>query len=161
MLNDNQQYWLGVNNSRARQSWADMLASYKWDAFVTSTSSNASCRKHPLSLLATARRVLSGRASDEFVARRGFVAAEEFKLGDWHCHGLVTWEHRYQGSILDDPLPTIAGRLAEVGHCRIELAKSGLAVAGYLSKYVIKSSPWEYDIWGTGWNLDKDNSKLL
>jgi len=161
IMDDTQQYWRGVNNSRARQAWADMLASYQWDAFFTVTSSNASVRKHPLSLIESARRVVSGRPSDQFVCRRGFIAAEEFKLGDWHCHGLAAWESGREGFNLDDPLPEISNRLAEIGYSRIEPAKSGAAVAGYLSKYVIKSSPWEYDVWGTGWKLDKGNSKLL
>lgn len=157
MYDSKSEYWRGINNSKARQAWATFLASYSWDAFFTLTSNQSSLRRHPISLCNTGSRVLRGNASDDWQIRRCFIAAEEFKLGDWHAHGLVSWDDglaRCDGSLV---LPTISRRLAKIGYSRIECAKQAANVAGYLSKYVIKDTDWEYDIWGTGWKLDAED----
>lgn len=154
-------YWRGVNNARARQEWAGLLASHTWSAFITSTASNTAIRKHPLSLIQHVRSKLSPRASDSWGVARGFVAAEEFSLGGWHCHGLVKWIDMLERPSPDNALADVSGRLASLGFVRVDAVKSVTDVSQYLSKYVIKNSPWEYDIWGPGWGLDKENGALI
>lgn len=151
MSNDHSEYWRGVNCGRARQEWAVFLASYSWDAFFTSTSKSLSLRRHPLSLISK----VSGCFRSYSDVSRLFVAAEEFKLGDWHCHGLVKWNSSPETVLLGLSSSEVERGLSRIGHCRIEQARSLPAVSEYLSKYVIKTSSWEYDILGPGWGLDK------
>ena len=148
------EYWRGVNNSKARQAWSTFLAAYPWDAFFTSTSSDKSVRRHPISLIGRVRDCICGVVAVE----RFFGAAEEFRLGDWHCHGLVKWHSGYQNDILTNQALEVGRRLSKIGFCRVEPANSAVAVANYISKYVIKDSPWEYDIAGTGWKLGNPNA---
>ena len=148
MYDEKSEYWRGVNNSKAREKWATYLASYTWDAFFTATSSSSSLRRHPISLLGRVRESVTSVVA----VNRLFEAAEEFKLGDWHCHGLVSWHHASESPLFDASLHEIGKRLSGLGYCLVEPANSVPSVAIYLSKYVIKDTPWEYDISGTGWS---------
>lgn len=143
------EYWRGVNNAKARASWATYLASYSWDAFFTSTSSNKSVRRHALSCCEHARDAILAVTG----ISRLFIASEEFRLGDWHCHGLVKWHDSLKDSLISSKSLEIGGRLSKIGYCNIEPANSVVAVADYVSKYVVKDTPWEYIIGGRGWTV--------
>lgn len=145
------EYWRGINNSKAREAWATFLASYSWDAWFTSTSASRIVRRHPISLCGKVQDMVF--AISPITVQRFFVAAEEFALGDWHCHGLVKWFDLDTKPLGYPPLLEFATGLSKIGYSRVERANSIVAVSEYVSKYVIKDSPWEYNIAGTGWAL--------
>jgi len=123
---------------RAQSALSDYLQRYQWDAFVTSTFSRPV--HYPRQALERVSKQLF-----EHPSGRSFLAAEEHYLGGWHVHGLVKW---YAPSDITNDYAHV--RLSRLGFNRVESLNSVGGVAGYCSKYLLKSQA-DYDFYGYNW----------
>lgn len=136
------------------------LQLYAWDAFITDTF------KHRVMFPRQAmNRVWARLSSSVAPIRRAFIAGEEHRLGGWHTHGLVEFEH----SGCNDALVVLPSgeewdlgrevgetpalimehrrRLGALGWCRVQEVRAIGGCAGYCSKYLTKEVG-DYDFYG-------------
>jgi hypothetical protein len=125
-------------SKQAQSSLGDFLGSHTWDAFITSTFARPV--NYPRTAIEKCARQLFEHPSE-----RAFLAAESFKLGHWHVHGLVKW---YSPTEATNHFAEI--RLRRLGFNHVEVVNSERRVAAYCSKYVTKFDG-EWEIYGFHW----------
>lgn len=73
-----------------------------------------------------------------------FIAAEQHRLGGWHCHGLIEYPMTHHMDSMDG---LTSGSLRRLGYCLVNSVGSQSACSQYLSKYLLK------DDFHGDWNL--------
>jgi len=113
-----------------RDEIAGYLNSLEWDAFFTATF--ARHQKYSHTAMDIVERTLR---APRLRPVKMFIAAEQHRLGGWHCHGLI----QYPDTKWKTSLPSFEqNALSAIGYNRVSVVHDKAAASMYLSKYLIK-----------------------
>lgn len=130
-----------LNVNEAKSALAEYLKTQHWDAFFTATF-----KQHQRYSATAIDRVERCLSEPRLRPTKMFIAAEQFMLGGWHCHGLlefpVTKHH-------DAMVGFQRHALTPLGFNKVDVVSSLDACSVYLSKYLVKGD-WQGDWRMTG-----------
>jgi hypothetical protein len=108
----------------------DFLAAQTWDAFFTATFRNH--QRYSGTAIAHVERTLT---QHRLKPQKMFIAAEQHRLGGWHCHGLLEYPMQ-----LFHPFQIVATALdlGALGYNLVGRIGDQNACSAYLSKYLTK-----------------------
>jgi hypothetical protein len=111
-------------------SLAEYLQTQHWDAFFTATF-----KQHQRYSATAIDRVVRTLQEPRLRPTKMFVAAEQHRLGGWHCHGLLEFpDTKYNDALVGFQRNSL-GRL---GFNKVDVVGSVDACSIYLSKYLTK-----------------------
>lgn len=121
-----------IMSNYTNESLANFLKSAHWDAFFTATFA-----RHQRFSGSAINSVIRKLSSPRLRPTKMFVAAEQHKLGGWHCHGLLEFPAgRSVGS--DFLIASNKTILSELGFNMMGSIGNMDACSVYLSKYITK-----------------------
>ena len=116
--------------TETKNGLAEYLQTLHWDAFFTSTFA-----QHQRYSATAIDRVISTLSEPRLKPTKMFVAAEQHRLGGWHCHGLLEFPETKHKA---DMVGFQRNNLRELGFNCVSSVGNLDACSVYLSKYLIK-----------------------
>ena len=131
-----------IMESSVSKNLADFLQTQRWDAFFTATF-----KQHQRYSATALAKVKNSLLTPRLRPVKTFVAAEQHKLGGWHCHGLIEFPRSQHLSEYGICVPH--AQLSELGFNQVSIVSNANACSIYLSKYITKDD-WTGDWLMTG-----------
>lgn len=129
---------------QSKEALREYLEYQSWDAFFTATFA-----KHQRYSQTAIKKVVDVLHDPRLRPTKLFVAAEQHRLGGWHCHGLMEFPRRDTGEVFhgDIMLTLRRNNLSRLGFNKVDIVSNLNACSVYLSKYLVK------DEWHGDWRM--------
>jgi hypothetical protein len=120
----------GLHNLNEKSALATYLEANHWDAFFTATFA-----RHQRFSATAIQSVIRELHAPRLRPTKTFVAAEQHRLGGWHCHGLLEFP---QSKHFDAEVGLAKNTLSRLGFNVVSSVANLEACSVYLSKYLTK-----------------------